>query len=256
MLKKLLIVLVVLVFIAALAGYGVYSRLDSIVKSAVEKYGTQATQTSVKLDSVKLSLASGAGELKGLTVGTPKGFLSPYTLNLGSISVKVDINSIRGTGPIVINEIIVDKAQVAYEILSSGQSNMQTLAHNAEQYTGSSAQKTDQKVDASKGKPERKVIIKSLVISNGQISISQPLLAQPISSNLPTITLTDIGKDGEGVSPAKVAEQVLEAITSSAGRVAAVDLRKQLGSQLNNLNTTGGVKDLGNKLKGMFGGSK
>jgi uncharacterized membrane protein len=80
MLKKIAIGIVVLLVIIAGAVYFLLSNLDSIVKAAIEKYGTAATQATVKLDSVKISLTSGEGRLNGLSVGNPKGFATPQAL--------------------------------------------------------------------------------------------------------------------------------------------------------------------------------
>ena len=58
-------------------GFGVYyllSNLDSIVKAAIESYGSEATQTTVRVGKVQLKLTDGSGSISGLTVGNPKGF--------------------------------------------------------------------------------------------------------------------------------------------------------------------------------------
>src|ERR1700722_6653051 len=108
MLKK--IAIGVLVLIALLGGglYYAYNNLDSYIRIAVEKYGTAATRTTVKLDSVKLSLTSGSGSLGGLSVGSPPGFSAKQSLNLGSISVKLDTGSVRGARQISIHQVHID----------------------------------------------------------------------------------------------------------------------------------------------------
>ena len=99
MFKKILLGLVVLVLLVAGGAFYMYSNLDHWIKVAIEKYGTAATQTAVKLDSVKLSLADGQGSLSGLSIDNPQGFSGNVkAFYLGNIQVKVDVNSIRGSG--------------------------------------------------------------------------------------------------------------------------------------------------------------
>ena len=57
--------------IAAGAVFFVFSSLDSLIKEAVETYGSEIIQAEVKLDGVELDPGSGRGALKGLMVGNP-----------------------------------------------------------------------------------------------------------------------------------------------------------------------------------------
>jgi hypothetical protein len=253
MFKKLFVIFVVLMLILAGAGYYGFSNLDRLIKTAVEKYGSQATQTDVKLNSVKLLVATGEGSLSGLSIGNPSGFTSPTALFLGSISVKLDIGTIRGTGPIIIKEIIVERPQVNYEINESGKNNFKTIEDNTNKYASSTAGKKSTTPATETSAPGRKIIIKDLIIRDGQISISQPLLKTgAIASELPLIHLTNIGESSNGATAAQIAEQVLGAITSSATKVATSNITKQLGN-LKNISGKEDIKDVGKSLKGLFG---
>jgi hypothetical protein len=106
---------VVLVVIIAAALFYLWSSLDSLVAHVIEKYGSQTTQTSVRVQSVDIDLQSGAGSVNELKVGNPKGFSSPNAFTLGGITVKIDIDSIT-KDPIIINEITVQSPHVVYEI--------------------------------------------------------------------------------------------------------------------------------------------
>jgi hypothetical protein len=262
MLKKIAISLVVLVVIVGGGLYYVFNNLDSYVRMAIEKYGTAATRAEVTLSSVKLSLASGEGSLSGLNVGNPPGFAAKQSVYLGSIAVKLDTSSVRGTGPIVIHQIAIDKPQVTYEMDNGGNSNLEALARNAQAYASSAAGKQSAQTDA-KGGPGRKIIIEDLTIKNGQISVSQALLqGKQINAPLPEIHLTNIGKSEGGATPAEVAQKILGTITSAAGKVAASDLINQLapikniggavGDAISGAGTTPAGK-VGDKLKGLLG---
>ncbi len=87
--KKIIIAIAVLLLVLAGVLFFVFRNLDSIVKSAIEKYGSEITKTAVRVSSVKIKLSSGKGAIKGLTVSNPKGFSSSNIFSLGKISTKV-----------------------------------------------------------------------------------------------------------------------------------------------------------------------
>jgi hypothetical protein len=233
MMKKIVIGFVAMIMLAAGAGYYfLYLNLDSIVKAAIEKYGTEAAHSEVKLDGVKLSIPAGEAAIKGLTLANPNGFSPEKALSFGIISVKLDTASVTGSGPIIIREITIDSSQVKFEANNSGDSNLQVIERN----TTSNSVAAPSAAASSSGKhePGRKVIINDLYIRNAQIEISHPLLkGKPLNAPLPTIHLTNIGKDNNGASPSQVADLVLKSITSDASKIAISDLAKNLGSLKN-----------------------
>ena len=76
---KKIILGVVLIVIVAIGGgvYYVLNNLDDLVKAAIEKHGSAATQTSVRVDSVKINLLEGSGGISGLTIANTSGFDMP-----------------------------------------------------------------------------------------------------------------------------------------------------------------------------------
>ena len=68
------------------AVYYVLSSLDGMVKTAIETYGSQATETTVLVDSVQIVLKDGSGAIRGLTVGNPQGFATPQAFSLGQVA--------------------------------------------------------------------------------------------------------------------------------------------------------------------------
>ncbi len=88
--RKIIIVVGVLAAII-IGGVGyLLTNLDSIVKSAIAKYGSQVTKTAVRASSVKIQLTSGKGAIGGLTVANPPGFATPYAVRLGTISTRIN----------------------------------------------------------------------------------------------------------------------------------------------------------------------
>jgi hypothetical protein len=267
MLKKLLIglaaIAVLLVVVIGGGVYYLYSNLDALVKAAIESYGGDATQTKVSVQSVKLSLTSGEGSISGLVIGNPSGFATPESLSLGSVSVKVDTNSVTKM-PVVIKEVVIAAPSITYERGTSG-GNLEKIQENVHRYAG-----LDQSKPAAKpagGKDEQKFIIENLYVRDGKIAISHSALqGRTLASGLPTIHLKDIGKDKGGASPAEVADKVLGAITQQASKIASVDLDKTLGQLKGAVGqqiqgVTGAAQqqlpgNVGDRLQGILGGGQ
>lgn len=222
---------VLAVVVVAIVGVAVviYSNLDSIVKDAVEEYGPQYTGVSVELAKVELSPENGQGKLTGLVVGNPKGYQTASAFKLGSIAMNIDISSLTGD-TIIIKSIVIDKPDITYEF-GDGGSNVDVIGKNVENAAGGQGAKQEDNKDDGPGK---KMIIESLVVSNGQVSVSHPLLkGKKLGSALPTIRLKDIGKNKKGgASPAEVVDEVMDAI------------EKQVGASVGGLNIDSMVKDL------------
>ena len=72
------------------------------MRTAIVKYGSEATKTDVGLDRVKLNMgaSTGSGELDGFTVGNPQGYSSTKSIAIGVVhAMTIDtasINSRRG----------------------------------------------------------------------------------------------------------------------------------------------------------------
>lgn len=221
--------LIVLVVIIVL--WYVFSNLDSLIKAAVEKYGSEVTQTKVQLNQVKISIRSGQGKLRGLDIGNPKGFNTPSAFKLGEISLKLDTGTVT-QNPVVIKEIVIQAPQVTYE-LGPGGSNMDALKRNVAAYTGTGGKKAQ-----GEGKPKaddkdgRKLVIEHLYVRNGKVEISSTVLqGKTLSASLPDLHLTDIGKKKDGATPGEVVEKILGALSQGVRKaVATVDPEKMLGT--------------------------
>lgn len=217
------------------AVFYVLSSLDSIVKSAVERYGSEATQATVRLGDVEISPTTGQGALRGFLVGNPDGFNSPSALKVAGIRIDLDESTL--TEPtVVINEIVVDKPVVTYEIGAQG-TNIEAIHRNVNAYAGAQKQQRTTGGTAGGGAPSKEgddlsLVIRRLRITNGTVKVSAGGIAGGnLSATLPTIQLTDVGKDTGGVTPAEMIELVFNAmrwrITAS---VATINLENMLGS--------------------------
>jgi uncharacterized protein involved in outer membrane biogenesis len=227
---------VLLILIGAGVAYFL-SNLDGLVRSAIIRYASAATEAPVSLDTVRISLTTGEGGLSGLSIGNPKGFATPRALLLGAIKVSLDTSTVRGDGPIVIHEIDIDGPVITYEVNNRGVSNLSTIEKNAATYAASAAGKQQEaSAAAGSGAPPRKLLIENLYVRDGKVGISQSLLGgKAVFAPMPTIHLTNVGKKDGGVTSGQGIEYLLSAITTNASSVGAGELARQLGSSVGDI---------------------
>lgn len=211
--KKVLIVVGVLLLVVAGAIFYVITNLDSIVKAAIEKYGSEATKTAVRVSSVKIRLSAGSGEIGGLTVANPRGFSSPYIFRLGKISAKIDTHSITSS-PIVIDELRISSPQVVYELNQGLDSNISVLKKDIQASSASSAKKVGKEKPGNK---EIRIVIKKLVIDSGNIEAHAAAFKdRPQSVTLKHFEMTNVG-GRDGATPARIAEEILTTLVKEVG---------------------------------------
>lgn len=216
-------------------GVSVYlwTNIDSIVRSAIAKYGSQVTKTPVRASAVKIRVAAGKGSIGGLTVANPKGFSTPYAIRFGSISTKLDTGTITDD-TIIIDEIRISAPEIYYEMNASGETNLGVLKKNLKGPPAAKPRKgTKEKKQDASGK---KLLIRKLVIEKGKIEVR--IAAQdskPRKAVLRRLELADIGS-GSGATPTEVAERLLTPILQqSAQAVAEKYLRKEVDRALQGL---------------------
>ena len=200
--KKVLIGIAALSLLVVGGLVFVWSNLDSIVKDAIQTYGSEATKTTVSVAEVKLTLEAGEAKITGLKVGNPAGFSDPNIFELGMISTKIDISTIS-QNPIIIDEIIISAPAVVYEINQSGVSNVDVLKKNLGAGSGGGGKSAA----SSSGGEELKMVIRKLVVEGTSAKVRIAALGNKEQSvKLPRIQLTDVGKKSNGATAAEVAQ--------------------------------------------------
>lgn len=210
--KKVLIGLAAVIVLVIGAGVYVFMFAGDIIKTVVERVGSDATQAKVTLNAVDLDVIQGSGAMKGLTVGNPKGFKTSSAFELGSIALRLDTASLKGD-TVIVKSVAITGPVVTYE-KSGGGSNVDAIKANVDAYakkfagSGGAAKKEE-----GAGK---KVVIEKLTITGGKVKLNagSVLGDKTLDANLPDLTLTDIGKDKGGASPAEVAKAVIDKLTA------------------------------------------
>jgi hypothetical protein len=226
--SRKLFIAVVLILLVAAGLIFLWTNINWFVKNAIERYGSQATKTSVRVASVSIKPSEGKGAIAGLTVANPKGFTSAHAVSLGSIMVRIDPRTVT-TSPLVIDDVRISSPQIVYEMDKSGTSNIDVLKKNI----ASSGDNTGkQSADKKPGK-ETKLRIKKLTVENGRVDVLVSALGtRPQTVTLRRIEITDIGGQA-GATPDQIARQILNAIVAEVtGEVADAGARQLLDKGL------------------------
>ncbi len=187
----------------------------SIVRSRINAYGPQLTQSSVVLAAAHVSPLSGTGDLIELSVGNPKGWRAPDAFRLKRVHIDVVPSSLL-TDRIVINEIVIDDPELVYEtrILSS---NIGDLIKNIDKSIGRPPANSP---TAGNGR-RLTFVIKKLRLEKGHVKLGVGPTA--VTLDLPAVEFDDLGA-GSGISAEQLTLLVMRTIASdvvkgSAGAV-------------------------------------
>lgn len=216
--KRALFGVAALVLFAAVgAGVWLYLSLDWVVKRALEGYVPEIIGAEVKVASVEISPASGAGTITGLVIGNPKGFSSPQAAAVGTVEVAIDPATIA-KDVIVVRRIAVAGPNITYQAGRNG-SNFEVFKRNVEKRVGGSDPK-------AKGGGTR-LVVERLTIRGATVNYVPeiPVRGATLSYDLPDIQLVDVGKRQGGVTPGELSKIVVDALLArmaqSMGRRAA-----------------------------------
>lgn len=235
------IVSVIILIIIALVIF-MATNLDRGIKTAVETIGPKMTQTSVTLSSVDLSLTTAKGSFSGLRVANPEGFSADNAFTLGEISFAMNAESLA-TDTIIIESLRIVAPEITMQ-RADGRSNLDLIQSNIASYLGTGSD------PGSTEESSKKFIIRDLRITDGKVSYAI-LGGKGLDLALPDLQLTDIGQsagDGNGVSAAEAAGEIINAIVGAAGKaVSQSGAIKDLGRSLEDQ-----VKEKAGALKGLF----
>jgi hypothetical protein len=226
--KKVILGLIVVVILAV--GGGIYyglSNLDAIVKAAIEKYGSEATRTAVRVDKVQIKLTEGDGAIHGLTVGNPGGFTQKHAFSLGEIGLGIDLQSLKEE-PYVIDHITVRAPQIFVEINKDNKTTLNELRKNLT--SRKTAKTSQQDSDQSAGK-EPRLIIKRMTFEQGRIAAKVTPLKKDYDLKLPQINMVNLG-GSKGATPSELTSEIIKRLTDAA---TAEIKKKGIDAELNKL---------------------
>jgi hypothetical protein len=205
--KTIALVLVLLIAVIAGGVYYVLTNLDSLVKQAIEKYGSQATHTAVRVHDVNIQLKQASAAVSGLTIANPKGFSMPYAFSLDQIATRLDIKAMSKQH-IVIDNVRIQAPQVFYEINAERKGNLNLLKDNLGGGTKAKAAKPAQKDKT--GQPI--ISIRKFEFADAVLHAKVvPLKDKEYNLKLPTFQLSNLSG-----TPEQISRQVLNQLIDRA----------------------------------------
>jgi uncharacterized protein involved in outer membrane biogenesis len=208
------------IFVAALAVVFVLLELslDRIVLKAVNAAGPAALGVPVSLQDADISLVRGRATLTGLHLGNPAGYKTDGLLDLDSVAVKLDRSSLL-SDTVLIKSIAIDGLVVTYE---KGLRNSNLGALIDQLSAGSEGEDSAEEKPAAEEASGKKVVIEKLTVADSKMNFSVTGAAALTGGGaapipLPPITLTDLGKEKDGVTFVEAIQNVLKAIAGATG---------------------------------------
>lgn len=215
--KKIILSTILLIILAIAGGvYYVLTNLDSLVEQAIETYGSQATQTAVRVDGVSISLGEGSAAITGLTVGNPAGYVLPNAFSLGQVRAGIDLESLQEE-PYVINEIAVLSPQVFVEINKDNKTNLNELKNNL--LPGKAAAEPSAPAKAETSSPGPRLILRKVQFEGGKILARVAALDnKEYELDLPALNMSNLG-GSKGATATELAREIVSRLTDSATQV-------------------------------------
>lgn len=209
--RKLLLIAAAIVLLVAAAFAFLWTNLDGIVKNAIERYGSQAIGTSVRVKGVSLQPAKGKGAITGLTVANPRGYSAPHIISLGAISVRISPRTVTAN-PVVIDDIRITSPLVVYEMNDDRIANVDVLKKNV------GADKPSPPSSKAGKSGDKRIRIRQLVIENAKAEIRIASLGdKPRTVALSRIAMTNVGGTN-GAPPDAVAKEIATAILTEVSK--------------------------------------
>ncbi len=233
--------LLILLFLIVVGVAGTWFYLDTIVKKAVNKYGSQIVGTEVNLTSFSVNPFKGTLNIGGITIGNPNGYSAPKLLTLGGINVKVNPKSLF-SDTIVIEDISIDNPTITYEMPDFSTSNVMQIQQNVAKNSASEP-KAETKEEAKEETSSKNIVINKVSVAGGILSAITPLQKHETALNidLPSVEIANLGGEGQKLtlkdSIIEIFNKILFNATSTVTKVlgSAKDMaKKAAGAALDN----------------------
>src|SRR5512146_395598 len=105
--KKAIIGLLAIAVVAATVTLWFSNPLDSLLKAAIEKFGSEMTGATVRASKVHISPTDGQGALSGLVLVNPGGFKTDHAFKAGHIELALDPATVTDDVAL-IHRILID----------------------------------------------------------------------------------------------------------------------------------------------------
>jgi hypothetical protein len=233
------IVLVLVIGVAGLLWYG-YSNIDNILHTAVERFGSDVTDTKVSLQDTSVDLQGGRVQFNDLVIANPTGYTTDYAFALGTIAVQVVPHTV-GTGPndvVVIDEITIDGASIIAELKGLRESNLQQLYDNIQDSLPAAEEPPAAEPEPPTVYTGPNFRVRQFQFSNADIALVSEQFGER-TLNMPTVSASDVGGES-GLPPREltaalmrqVLEQAIAAVRDEVEEAAEAEVRSRVEEEV------------------------
>ncbi len=223
------IVLVLLIVAAILFGF-VFSQLNSLVETVIERAGTTITQTAVRVDAVDIALREGKGEITGLSIANPQGFSRSDLLQVGDVGLQLDVASLL-TPVKVVEQVYINGVQLRAEQKKVTQTNIQALIENLSASLPATNAKSSAATAEKSEEDAIRLMIKQLAVGESRLLLETEKWGSR-TLTLPAYQQADIGDPNTGLSPEQLGNVIVDTLLKRAKNALEVELRTLAKSEV------------------------
>lgn len=187
--------------------------LGSTVTAVANKVAPEYTGTPFSLDGVSINPYTGKYRITKLNLGNPADYPVPTAFSVSNVFVDVEMSSLF-TDTIHIREITINDTYVSY-VSKDGTNNFEWIGARVQEKLGPKEEKAEPKEEEKEEKGQgKKVVIDKLTIAGTHVKL-KIMPEMPI----PTITLTDIGKEKGGATWEDVGKSISDAVMKAMSSI-------------------------------------
>ncbi len=234
--KTIVRVILWLIALVAVALLTLPLWVGPVARTAANKIVPKYTGTYFNLGAFGLNYYAGRLHVGNVQLDNPAGYKPSKALTLGNLDVDVDMSTVLSE-TIVIRDVLVKDVFISITS-EDGTNNFAAIAAYATKDVEPNEEEEEEDEEAASAESERKVVIDRIRLEG--VTVQYEMVPIP----LPTITLTDIGRESNGIEFEDAWAAIWDAIQKSATTV---------GGGLINLGTsviTGGTNVIGAGVEG------
>ena len=166
---------------------------DPLIELGVRHVGSFLTGTKVTIGSFKTTL-KGSVQLRDFKVGNPQGYHTPNAIEVGSVSIQIDVRTLLSEEP-VVEHVMVKGVRIDVESKGT-RSNLTDIQSNLERIVG------QEKADAQKKKKSAsgpQPLIQKIALEEMRLSMSSSALKSSVPIPLAPIYLRNVGGKGSSL---------------------------------------------------------